>query len=195
MKEKQSSTEAEKSREKRLRRMRAYYQKNKNKWQAYKRMPLTQLPEGEREKRRRKNHAHYRRHYLANREAILSRTRTYHQSDVSRWAAYQAAWYQQNRPAVADRRRRHYHEVATPRLKAAKANAEFVSIRQAVELLGANLSAFRRWVYEGRIPATRTPGGHYLLRRKFVEDIKAQCQHFPTKHRKNLGLNRQGGVK
>lgn len=190
-----SGSSADKKRKKRLARMRAYYRNNKEKWKAYKRASLATVSEVEQEERRQKNREYSRHHYVKHRKKIIARTKRYRAADPAKWEAYRAAWYQQNKPAVAARRRRHYHAVVKPRINAAKATSPFMTVRQAVELLGANLSAFRRWVYEGRLPAVRTPGGRYLLRRELVEAIGVNRHHLPKEHQQHLGLYRKGGAR
>ena len=91
---------------------------------------------------------------------------------------------------VAAQKRRHYHAFEKPRQQEAKATSEFVTVSQAVELLGAKLRTFREWVYQGRIPAIKTPGGRFLLRRADVEEVRSSIEHIPEKIRKTLGLSK-----
>jgi excisionase family DNA binding protein len=61
-----------------------------------------------------------------------------------------------------------------------------------VSLLGAKLRPFREWVYEGRIPAVKTPGGRYLIHRDEVERIRETSPHLPRSIQQQLGLNPKG---
>lgn len=175
--------------------MRAYYRKNKNKWRKYKRDVLTRMTKAEREAYRRKQREYSRRQYLKNRDKVRARTTRYKKKHAEWFTAYRAEWYQQNKKKVGERRRRHYHAVVKPRNKTAKAASEFVTLREAVTLLGAKLRPFRAWVYQGRIPAVRTPGGRYLFHRDEVERIRATCHHYPKEIRERLGLKPKGVCK
>lgn len=81
-----------------------------------------------------------------------------------------------------------------PRQQEAKANSEFVTVSEAVEILGAKPRAFRTWVYQGQIKSVKTPGGRYLLRRADVEEIRSNIEHIPEKIRTALGLSKKGGA-
>lgn len=181
--------------EKRKARMRAYYYKNKDKWRKYKRDALTRMTKAEREAYRQRQREYSRKRYLKDREKVLKRTARYQKKHAEWFAAYRAEWYQKNKKKVAERRRRHYHSVVKQRNKAAKAASEFVTLREAVTLLGAKLRPFREWVYQGRIPAARTPGGRYLFHRDEVEYIRVMCHHYPKEIRDRLGLGVKGVCK
>ena len=45
-----------------------------------------------------------------------------------------------------------------------------VSAAQAARLLGVNRSTMTRWIAAGKMPAFRTPGGHWRIK---VSDIDA----------------------
>lgn len=53
----------------------------------------------------------------------------------------------------------------------AKDATQWLSLREASELLGIHPSTLRRWADAGTIPCTRTPGGHRRFRRSDVERI------------------------
>jgi excisionase family DNA binding protein len=181
--------------EKRKARMRAYYRTNKDKFQKYKREQLTRMSESERDARRQKQAEYHRAYYRKHRERIIARTARYQKTHAKKFAAYRAEWHQKNKKKVNARRKLHYHKVVKPRDKAAKAASPFVSVREAVTLLGAKLRPFRELVYRGHIAAERTPGGRYLLRRDDVERIRVNCHHLPKELRERLGLNRKGEAK
>jgi excisionase family DNA binding protein len=187
--------DSEAAHERRKARMRAYYRKNKDQWRKYNRDALTRMTKAEREAYRQKQREHSRKHYLEKREKILKRTTLYQKKHAEWFAAYRAEWYQKNKKKVAERRRRHYHSVVKHKNRAAKAASEFVTLREAVTLLGANLRPFREWVYQGRIPAARTPGGRYLFHRDEVEYIRVTCHHYPKEIRERLGLGVKGVCK
>jgi len=178
--------------EKRKARMRAYYRNHKDKWRKYKRDALTRMSDSEREAQREKRRAYHRARYLQNRDEIIARTARYQKEHAEWFAAYRAEWFQQNKAKVAARQRRHYHSVVKHRDRAAKQESPFVSISEAVTELGAKLRAFRQWVYEGRIPAVKSPGGRYLIHRDEVERIRKTSRHFPRQIQEQLGLNRKG---
>ncbi len=46
---------------------------------------------------------------------------------------------------------------------------EWLTLREASELLGVHPSTLRRWSDEGKIPFTRTPGGHRRFHRQALE--------------------------
>ncbi len=46
---------------------------------------------------------------------------------------------------------------------------EWLTLREASELLGVHPSTLRRWSDEGKIPFTRTPGGHRRFHRQTLE--------------------------
>jgi len=48
---------------------------------------------------------------------------------------------------------------------------QWLSLREASELLGVHPSTLRRWADAGTIPCTRTPGGHRRFRRSDIERI------------------------
>lgn len=181
------------SHEEKKARMRAYYRANKHKWKKYNREALARMSEDERAAYKAKQRDYYRKHYRKNREAIIRRTSEYQQKNREKFALYRAEWYQSNKPKIAARRRKHYHEVVKPRQQEEKSNSEFVTVSEAVNILGAKLRTFREWVYQGRIDSVRTPTGRYLLRRADVEDIRSNIKHIPEKIRKTLGLSRNGG--
>lgn len=49
--------------------------------------------------------------------------------------------------------------------------AQWLSLREASEMLGVHPSTLRRWADAGTIPCTRTPGGHRRFRRTDLEHI------------------------
>lgn len=175
-------------------RLRAYYRANKDKWKTYRRNALERMSEAEREALRNKQQEYSRACYQANRAKIVARTTKYQHDHIKEVTAYRAKWYQQNKRKIAARRRRHYHAVVKPRKQSAKALSGFLSIREAASALGANLEAFREWVYAGQIDAERSPGGRYRIAREVVEHVRATCHHYPAKIRKRLGLGRNGGA-
>lgn len=180
--------------EQRKARMRAYYHKNKNKWRKYKRDALTRMTNAERDARREKRRAYHRAYYKKNREKIIARTVRYQHEHLEWFVAYRAEWHQTNKKRVAERRRRHYHKVVKHRNQVAKGRSPFVSVSEAVLLLGAKLRPFREWVYQGRIAAVRTPGGRYHIHRDEVERIRTTCHHLPPEIRNRLGLNSKEGA-
>ena len=180
------------SHEDRKARMRAYYRANKDKWRKYNRDSVANLSDKEKESRREKHRQYDRAYYRANRERIIERTSQYQKKNREWSAAYRAEWYQKNKGKVAARRRHHYHTVVKQRQKADKEASEFLTVREAATLLGAKLRTFREWVYRGRIPAVKTPGGRWLLHRGVVEEIQANICHLPNDIRKRLGLAEKG---
>lgn len=48
-----------------------------------------------------------------------------------------------------------------------------LSVRAAADLLGVHVDTVRRWTEEGRLPDTRTPGGHRRIPREAVERLRA----------------------
>lgn len=48
-------------------------------------------------------------------------------------------------------------------------SSEWLSLRQAAELLGVHPATVRNWADEGKIPSRRTPGGHRRFRRADLE--------------------------
>lgn len=174
-------------------RMRAYYQANKNKWQKYNRDALARMTDEERTAYKERQRQLSRQYYEAHREEVIQRTSKYNENHKDDLVVYQAKWFQENKRQIAARKRRHYHVVVKPRQQQAKETSEFVTVSQAVIILGAKLRTFREWVYQGRIAAVRTPGGRYLLRRADVEEIRSSIKHIPEKIRKTLGLSKAGG--
>ncbi len=172
-------------------RMRAYYRKNRDQWRKYKREALARMSDDERDAHREQQRAYYRAHYAKNRQQIIARAARYQKEHAEWYAAYRAEWYQDNKTKVADRRRRHYHAVVKHRNKAVREKSPFVSVSEAVTLLGAKLRPFRNWVYEGRIAAVKTPGGRWLIHRDEVERIRSTCHHLPQEIQQRLGLNRR----
>jgi len=47
-----------------------------------------------------------------------------------------------------------------------------LSVRAAADLLGVHVDTIRRWTDEGRLPETRTPGGHRRIPREAVERLR-----------------------
>ena len=43
--------------------------------------------------------------------------------------------------------------------------SEWVSLRQAADMLGVHPATVRNWADEGKLPSLRTPGGHRRFRR------------------------------
>ena len=183
------------SHEERKARMREYYRKNKEKWQKYNRDAVARLSKAQQKARCKEQREYRRSYYQENRERIIARTARYQKERAKQCAAYRRKWHQENKPRIAAGRRRHYHAVVKPRKAAAKAKSEFLTVREAVTLLGAKLRAFREWVYAGRIQAVRTAGGRYLLRREYVEQLRTDALHLPKRIRERLGLVHVGGTK
>lgn len=181
--------------EDRKERMRAYYQSNKARWRKYKEAIDSKLTEADREAIRERSREYHRAYYEANRDRIIARTSAYNRSNAAKHTEYRAAWYQANKGRIREQRRGHYHAVVKPKQKASKASSDFLTIREAVELLGAKLRTFREWVYRGQIESVRTPGGRFLLKRKYVEDLRNKVNHLPADIRKSLGLSTQEAVK
>ena len=46
-----------------------------------------------------------------------------------------------------------------------------LSVRAAADLLGVHVDTVRRWTAEGKLPETRTPGGHRRIPREAVERL------------------------
>ena len=172
-------------------RMRAYYQANKDKWKKYNRDALARMSDDERAAYNEKQREYSKDYYKAHRKIIIERTTQYQQDHKDKYVTYRAEWFQSNKQKIAARRRLHYHKVVKPRRKESKAHSEFVTIREAVNILGAKLRTFREWVYQGRIPSVK-PGGRYLLRRADVEEIQSNIAHIPENIRTTLGLTKKG---
>lgn len=173
-------------------RMRAYYRANRHKWKKYNSDRLARMSDSERAAFEAKQREYGRTHYKANRNAVIKRTSQYNQDHKEQMTLYRAEYFQTNKKTITARQRQRYHEVVKPRMQREKALSIFVSVSQAAEILGAKLRTFREWVYQGRIAATRTPGGRYLLRRADVEEILSKIDHIPEKIRKTLGLRKEG---
>jgi excisionase family DNA binding protein len=173
-------------------RMRSYYRANKHKWKKYNRDALARMTDEERTAYKERQSLLSRQYYEAHREEVIQRTSKYNEDHKDRLVVYRATWFQENKRRIAAQKRRHYHAVEKPRQQQAKATSEFVTVSQAVELLGAKLRTFREWVYQGRIPAIKTPGGRFLLRRADVEEIRSSIKHIPEKIRQTLGLSKNG---
>ncbi|MEM1055270.1 MAG: helix-turn-helix domain-containing protein [Bacteroidota bacterium] len=47
-----------------------------------------------------------------------------------------------------------------------------LTVRQAADLLGVHVDTIRRWTDEGRLPETRTPGGHRRIPRDAAEALR-----------------------
>lgn len=180
------------SHEQKKARMRAYYQANKDKWKKYNREALARMTDEERTAYKERQRQLSRQYYEAHREEVIQRTSKYNENHKDDLVVYQANWFQANKRQIAARKRRHYHAVVKPRQQQAKETSEFVTVSQAVAILGAKLRTFREWVYQGRIAAIRTPGGRYLLRRVDVEEIRSNIEHIPEKIRETLGLSKAG---
>ena len=52
------------------------------------------------------------------------------------------------------------------------ASSDLLSVRQAADLLGVHIDTIRRWTDEGRLPQTRTPGGHRRIPRDAAEAMR-----------------------
>ncbi len=48
---------------------------------------------------------------------------------------------------------------------------KMLTTREVAELLQVDLSTVTRWIRYGRLPAIRTPGGQYRVRREDVERL------------------------
>lgn len=103
--------------------------------------------------------------YQANKEKVLARAKT---RDKGRLKEYQADYFQKNKATIAASRRQRYPEQAAKQ-KEQLAHSDMIGPTEAAKILGVPLRRFRRWVYEGKIPATKSPGGRYLLNRKNIE--------------------------
>ena len=182
------------SHEERKARMRAYYRANRDKWKKYNRDALARMTEEERAADKERQRQQSRQYYEAHREEVIQRTAKYNEDHKDELVVYRSKWFQANKCRIAAGRRRHYHAVVKPRQQQAKETSEFVTVSQAVEILGAKLRTFREWVYQGRIAAIRTPGGRYLLHRADVEEIRSNIEHIPAKIRKTLGLSKPKGA-
>lgn len=55
-----------------------------------------------------------------------------------------------------------------------------LSVRAAADLLGVHVDTVRRWTDEGRLPESRTPGGHRRIARADVEALLAGTGSAPT---------------
>lgn len=175
-------------------RMRAYYRANKVKWKKYNRDTLSRMSDDERAVHDEKQREYSRAYYEVHREEVIERTSKYQRDHKNEFVTYRAGWYQSNKRKIAAQRRKHYHKVVKPRQQEAKSHSEFVTVSEAVEILGAKLRAFRTWVYQGQIKSVKTPGGRYLLRRADVEEIRSNIEHIPEKIRTTLGLSKKGGA-
>lgn len=173
-------------------RMRAYYQANKDKWKKYNRDALARMSDDEKAAYNEKQREYSQSYYKAHREEVIKRTTQYQRDHKDKFVTYRAEWYQSNKGKIAAKRRQHYHKVVKARQQEAKAHSEFVTIREAVNILGAKLRTFREWVYQGRIESVKTPGGRYLLRRADVEEIQSNITHIPENIRTTLGLTKKG---
>ena len=49
----------------------------------------------------------------------------------------------------------------------------YLSVRAAADLLGVHVDTVRRWTADGRLPETRTPGGHRRIAQSDVEALLA----------------------
>tara|TARA_R110002111_G_scaffold100975_1_gene156368 strand:+ start:13520 stop:14074 length:555 start_codon:yes stop_codon:yes gene_type:complete len=172
-------------------RMRAYYQANKDKWKKYNRDALALMSDDEKVAYKEKQREYSQAYYKAHREEVIKRTTQYQRDHKDIFVAYRAEWFQANKQKILAQRRRHYHKVVKPRQKQSKAHSEFVTINEAVNILGAKLRTFRKWVYQGRIQSVK-PGNRYLLRRADVEEIQSNLEHIPEKIRTTLGLSKKG---
>ncbi len=70
---------------------------------------------------------------------------------------------------VRDHRIRGKMRNLTRRGSRSQQNQEFLSTGQAAKLLGVTPDTVLKWVKTGRLPATRTPGGHYRLARADID--------------------------
>lgn len=171
-------------------RMRAYYQKNKHKWKGYKENKLAVRTEEQEEQDKIRRREYHREYYQKHRRKIIDRTRKYQATRQPNFAEYRAKYFQENKPAIHAKRRKHYHQVVKPRSQKAKQCSEFVPISEAVRILNAKLRPFREWVYRGSISSVRTPGGRHLLRRSDVLELKANIHHLPIAILTTLGLKK-----
>lgn len=51
-------------------------------------------------------------------------------------------------------------------------DSTLLTVRQAADLLGVHVDTIRRWTDEGRLPETRTPGGHRRIPREAAEALR-----------------------
>lgn len=51
-----------------------------------------------------------------------------------------------------------------------------LSVRAAADLLGVHVDTIRRWTDEGRLPETRTPGGHRRIPREAIDRLRAGAE-------------------
>lgn len=56
----------------------------------------------------------------------------------------------------------------------------YLSVRAAADLLGVHVDTVRRWTADGRLPETRTPGGHRRIARSAVETLLSGTGGTPT---------------
>lgn len=45
---------------------------------------------------------------------------------------------------------------------------EFLTVTQAAALLNVSISTFKKYISSGKVPAIKTPGGHYRINRKLL---------------------------
>jgi len=178
--------------EERKARMRDYYRKNKDKWKKYNRDRLTRMSEDERESYRERQKVLSREYYEAHRAEVIERTSQYQKEHREELVPYRAKYFQENKTQIRERQNKHYHAVVKDRKRKAMETSEFVSISEAVAILGAKLRGFRELVYRGEFEAHRTAGGRYKLRRADVLDLQRNIRHLPENVRRSLGLQWKG---
>lgn len=52
---------------------------------------------------------------------------------------------------------------------------ELVSLPQAARLFRVSTRTLNHWVHEGKIPAARTPGGHWRISRAVIDELLADA--------------------
>ncbi|MFQ5859341.1 MAG: helix-turn-helix domain-containing protein [Anaerolineae bacterium] len=60
--------------------------------------------------------------------------------------------------------------------------SEWLSLKEASELIGVHPSTLRRWADAGTIPSTRTPGGHRRFRRVALERFMRSTEQGKVHH-------------
>jgi excisionase family DNA binding protein len=106
------------------------------------------------ERTKEKQKAKNRERYAANKEEILAKQKEYH-----------AAWYQRNKARLLELKLK----ADKDRAERTKAAAEAITVSEAATMLGLSLDTMRDHVYNGKIPASKTPGGHWRINRADVE--------------------------
>jgi len=56
---------------------------------------------------------------------------------------------------------------------------DYLRTGEAARLAGVGLNTVKRWIAAGRLPAVRTPGGHWRIPRKAFERFLSRLRHRP----------------